>query len=162
MREPQAKSAVVSQEQQPFRVIVQPAHGEESRQRCRQEVVDAFASVRVVTRAKHARRFVECDVDFAFDANSFAGNGNTVFAGIDLRAECGDRLAVDGDFAGFDESLAVPPRAKTGFGKKLLETDEHYAGLVFGSPNTRWPVFQRPSFLRISTRSKRLRTLRLA
>ncbi len=36
------------------------------------------------------------------------------------------------------------------------------SGLVFGRFITLWPSFHKPRFLRKSTRSKRLRTLRLA
>jgi hypothetical protein len=162
MRQPQAKSAVVGQKQQPFGVVVQPADSEQSRQRGRQQIEDAFPAVRVVAGAEHAGWFVEQEVNLAFDADRFSGNGDTIFTGIDLGAELSNRLAVDGNFALADERLAVAPRAEAGFGEKLLEPDEHYSGLVFGRPNTRWPCFQRPCFFRTSTRSKRFNTLRRA
>src|SRR5437867_2171634 len=118
--------------------------------------------MRVVAGAENTGRLVQGDVDFAFDDDRLAGKRNAVHRGVDSRAENSNRQAVDGNVAALNERFAAAPRANTGLGEKLLETDEHYSGLVFGRPNTRWPSFQRPCFLSTSMRSNRFMTLRFA
>jgi hypothetical protein len=80
--------------------------------------------MRVVAGADNAGRFVDRNVDLALDRDGLAGDGNMIFVGLDLRAESGDPLAVDGNFAFLDQFLAMSAGADARFREELLKADE--------------------------------------
>jgi len=121
--QPQAKSAVVGEQQQSLGVLVEPPDREQPRQRVRQQIDRPFPAMRVPIGAENAGGLVERNVHLAPDNDRLAIDGHRVAVGIDLAAKNTDGLAVDEDLALLDQLLAPAPRGYARVRKEFLETN---------------------------------------
>ena len=88
--------AVVGQDEEAFRLRVEPADIEKTGKLRRQEVENRIPCVRIDPGGNEAGRFVQDDVEMAFAADQLSANLH-VIAFRRLRAEVGDDAAVDRD-----------------------------------------------------------------
>jgi hypothetical protein len=112
---------VVGQEQQAFRVVVEPADRVEVAEVGRDELEHRAAALRVEARRHHPGRLVDQDVsqwDGRLDFLAVDRDG--VGLRVGLGAEVQDRLAVDGNAALDDETLGGPARDHAGAGEDFL------------------------------------------
>ncbi len=109
MRHTIGQLAVVGDQQQAFRFLVEPADCENPFAKLREQVDDARTSRRIVIRADNSSRLVERKVDLALQLNLFAVEFNLLGIRIGTERDVGDDLAIDADSARRDVLFALPP-----------------------------------------------------
>jgi hypothetical protein len=112
--------AVVGQDQQAFRLGIEPADIKEAREFRRQEIENSVARIRIGTRRNKTSRLIEDNVERAFSADKFAADFDVVVL-RGLRAEISANPAVDRDATLSNQLVAMPPRADTGGGEKTVQ-----------------------------------------
>ena len=119
MGQPYGEVAVVSQQQQPFAVLIQPAHGVQPLRHLHQRFPGRKLGARIGTR-EITRGFIEDDVAMLFNGNRLAIDPDVGQCRIRAPAQLRDHATVYGHTAGLDQFLARTPRADTGLGEHLL------------------------------------------
>jgi hypothetical protein len=112
--------AVARQEKQSFGLGVEPADIKKPTEFRRQQIINRVGRVWITAGGNEAGRLVQDDGKRFGSPNGFAADLD-VIAVLDLRAEIGAWLAVDGDAAFRDELVAMPARAEPGGGEKTIE-----------------------------------------
>ena len=114
--------AVVGEQQQALRVVVEAAHRVDVLAHVGQQVEDGWPLLGVLPRRHVAARLVEQDVPVARgDADTLTVHADVVVCGVGPRAEFPDRRAVDRHAAVQDERLGGAPRGDAGGGEDLLQ-----------------------------------------
>ena len=101
MREQVGEVAIVRDDEQPFAILVEPAHVVNARPVAGQEGENRFALLGVVGSAQVSAWFVEDGVDDALGAKELAADFHGI-GGLHLCGEIGDDVAINPDDAGFD------------------------------------------------------------
>jgi len=122
VQQPRGELAVVGQQQQAFRVVVQPANRVDVLAHVRQEVEHGRPVLRVLPRGHVPAGLVEQDVAAARRrAHALAVDADVVAVGVGPAAELGYRGAVHRHAAVEDQPLRRAPRRDAGGGEDLLE-----------------------------------------
>ncbi len=109
MRHAIGQLAVVGDEQQAFRLFVEPADRENPFAKLWEQVDDSRTPRRIMVRADHSARLVEREVDLALQLDLLAIEFNLLRIRIGPECDIGDDLAIDRDSAGRDVLFALPP-----------------------------------------------------
>jgi hypothetical protein len=117
---------VVGQDEQPFRILVEPADRVEARalreHRRRDHVQDGLRGVAITDGGRDAARLVQEQVfGRGGRADDPTVDGDDRLVRIDLHPELG-RLSIDGHSPVGDQDLARPARGDAGRGEDLLES----------------------------------------
>src|SRR4051794_17755497 len=123
MSETLRQIAIVGEEKKTFGLGVEPSDVEETRQMRREQIEDGVARVGIAARGNEPRRLVQHQVEPALRVDQFAIDFDMV-ALAGLNTEIGADPAVDGNPAGRDQFIAMPPRTDTGCGKKTVEAHQ--------------------------------------
>jgi hypothetical protein len=124
MRESRRQLAIVGQQQQAFRVVVEASDRIDVLAHSRQKIQNGPPALRIGSGRDVAGWFVEQEVARlrnALDAPPV--DANLVFPGIDLDPHRQDRLAVDGHASVGNELLGGPTRSNTRLREDLLEAN---------------------------------------
>jgi hypothetical protein len=114
--------AVVGEQQQAFRVVVEPAHRVDVLPHAWQQVEDGRPALRVLPRRHVATRLVEQDVAVARGhAHALAVDADVVAGRIGSRAQLEHGDAVHRHPAVHDQRFRRAPRGDAGGGENLLE-----------------------------------------
>jgi len=120
MSQPLGEIAVVGEKEQPFRLGIEPADIEESRQMGWQQVENRVPRIWIAPCRNKTRRLVQDDVESALTVDQFAVDFDVVaLTGLD--AEISADLAVDRNAAGCDQLIAMPARTEPGRGKETIQ-----------------------------------------
>ncbi len=128
MREAGCQVAVARQQQQPFRIEVEPANriNVVVHATLGEQVNHGRTVLGIRTARDVAARLVEDDVEVALGPREAAAiDLDFVGRGIGLGPQLGDGLAVDRHAALRDEGFRRPPRGDAGGGENLLQADWH-------------------------------------
>ena len=109
MQQAGGQLAVIGQQQQPGRVIVEPTDRKDALADLAEQLTDRWSPFRVGQGADHTGRFVEQKIQpRRVEGDGLAVNNNGVASGVCGRSQPGDRLAVDLDLAGLNQCLGFP------------------------------------------------------
>jgi hypothetical protein len=120
MGEALGEGAVISEQEQAFRLSIETADVEESRQMRREKIEDGVPRVRIAPSRNETGRLVQHDVEPPLAVNEFAIDFDVIaLRGLD--AEVGANSAVNGHAPVRDQSIAVSSRTESGRGEKTVQ-----------------------------------------
>ena len=109
MQQAGGQLAVIGQQQQPGRVIVEPTDRKDALAHLAEQLTDRWPPFRVGQGADHTGRFVEEKIQPGrVEGDGLAVNNNGIASRVRGRSQPGDRLAVDPDPAGLNQRLGFP------------------------------------------------------
>jgi hypothetical protein len=120
VHDPVRQLAIVGEEQEPFRIAVEPADGIEALGRV-DEIHHRPPLALVAGGGDVAARLVEHDIATALRANDFAINSDGVGVGIGLAAKLRDDHTIYGNSAGYDHFLGHASGCDATSGKNALD-----------------------------------------
>ena len=109
MQQAGGQLAVIGQQQQPGRVIVEPTDRKDALAHPAEQLTDRWPPFGVGQGADHTSRFVEQKIQPGrVEGDGLAVNNNGVASRVRGRPQPGDRLAVDPDPTGLNQCLGSP------------------------------------------------------
>jgi hypothetical protein len=137
MRQPQRQFPIISEYEQPFGLSVETTYRLQVTQLGRQQIHDSFAISFIAHGGYESRRFVEQDITQLFKRKPLPVSLQLVTRRIDFAAEVAANLAVDTHFAASNQFVGFAPRAQTGFGDCLVQS-QMVSLLVFAELLAAW------------------------
>ncbi len=120
MSESLGQVAVVSEQEETFRLGVESSDIKQARQMGRQKIENGVARIRIAPGRNETGRFMQHDVEPALTVDEFAPDLDMIaFRG--LRAEVGANPAVDRHAARGNQFIAMAPRTQPGGGEKTVQ-----------------------------------------
>ncbi len=133
MHQPRGQLAVVGEQQEPFRVVVESSDRIDVLARTRNQIEDGRAALRIEAGRDKAPRLVQQQIDAARRTDSAAIHANVVGFRVGPAAQLPNDRPVDRHAPIHDQSLGRPTRRDTRGGEDFLQT----LGSVLGHADSR-------------------------